>query len=144
MKSVNSIIKSLKKLHVPTSPELDERIFREISRAIAQAENRKSASLQPGVWRIIKFAVAAVIIIAVYLSFNYDRSMETETPKIVEISVSKSPAELTTLASLNAAFSRGGMEAVEKQLTEADKKINQRPRERITVEKLLCELGQCG
>ena len=100
----------------------------------------------PGIFvksRIAKFAVAAGIITAVYLFFNYNHSVPIEAPKIAQISEPKTPAQLTTIISLNMAFGRGGMDAVEKQFVEADKKAGQSLKERVTIKQLLCELNDC-
>jgi hypothetical protein len=69
----NNIGKSIKKLHVPASAQLDEKIDSEISRASVQTKNNKSAQYVPNIWRMImksritKPAIAAVIIITVGL-----------------------------------------------------------------------------
>ena len=109
----------------------------------------KSKGTQPSILRIfvknriVKFAIAAGIVTAFYLFFNYDRSVPIEAPKIAQISESKTPAQLTTIISLNMAFGRGGMDAVEKQVVEADKKARQSLKEHVTIKQLLCELNDC-
>jgi hypothetical protein len=76
MKPTDNISKSFRKLHVPTSAQLDEKIYREISKAVMETENKKSAQYLPNIWRMImerritKLAAAAVIVIAVMIGIN--------------------------------------------------------------------------
>jgi hypothetical protein len=71
MRPADNISKSFKKLHVPTSTQLDEKIYGEISRTVAETDNKKLAFIQPNIWRIIMkkpiaklVTAAAVILIA--------------------------------------------------------------------------------
>ena len=80
MRSADNINESIKKLHVPVSARLDEKIYGEISRAAGTKEKRLAKP--PIVWRIImkskltKLAVAAVIIIVAVLSLTiFDKSV---------------------------------------------------------------------
>ncbi|MHC4123636.1 MAG: hypothetical protein ACYSSI_08705 [Planctomycetota bacterium] len=76
MRPADNIRKLFKKLHVPTSVQLDKKIYDEISRTVVETKNKKSATIQPNIWRIImnskitKLVTAAVIIIAVILGLN--------------------------------------------------------------------------
>ena len=76
MRPADNIKKLIKKLHVPTSARLDEKIYCEISRAVVETENKKSADFEPNIWRIImnkpitKFAAIAVIIITAVTVIN--------------------------------------------------------------------------
>ena len=91
--------------------------------------------------KIAKLAVAAVIIFAIGLFFvghDREKQIESYTKEV------KSPAELTTLFSINIAFRDGGIEAVEKQFDKAERKIRAGLKERITIDQLICELeGNC-
>lgn len=67
---------------------------------------------------LTKLAAAAVIIIAVGLFLVHRGSSEkVETPKVAK--AAKSAAGLTTVISLEAAYRRGGLEAVEQQCDKA-------------------------
>ena len=80
MKTLNTknlIRKSyLKNLHVPSSAQMDDRILGDAFSAMEESIKTKSAVIKPNIWRkimksrITKFAVAAVIIIAVLIGVN--------------------------------------------------------------------------
>jgi len=76
MRPADSIDKLIKKLHLTASAELDEKVHSEISRAMAEPRETKSAKLEPNIWRTImqsritKLAAAAVIIIAVLVGIH--------------------------------------------------------------------------
>jgi len=77
-----------------------------------------SSARQPNIWQIIcknpitKLAAAAVIIIAIGLSLVHRGPDEQVKPTEVA-KVTKSPAEMMTLASLTFAYRRGGIESEE-------------------------------
>ena len=82
MRPADNMRKSFRKLHIPTSAGLDEKIRVEIARAsVGKNENIPA---KPVLWRIImksnitKLAAAAVIIVAVVLSISlWDKSLPT-------------------------------------------------------------------
>jgi hypothetical protein len=71
MRRADDLRKSFKELRVPTSTQLDESVYGEISRAAAKTENRKPVQPVLGMFgaiiktRIIKLAAAAVLISAI-------------------------------------------------------------------------------
>ncbi len=80
MRPADNINESIKKLHVKTSPDLDKRVHDEISMALAESKQTKSASSEPNIWRTImksritKLAAAAVIIIACVIGLSLWRT----------------------------------------------------------------------
>jgi len=107
------------KLQVTTNSNLDKRVLANSMNVLEKLKNIRSANPQPGIWstiarsKIAQISVAtAVIILAVsFLIVLLNPNKQGET---VEVSQAvKSPAELTTFASLTFAYRRGGMEAVE-------------------------------
>jgi len=88
-----------------------------------------------------KIAAAAVIILAVSFFSTHQDPGEQERPKIVE--VTKSPVEMVTAISLERAFRRGGIEAVEDQCRKAFKPLGLRPRS-LSVEQILAEFNGDG
>jgi hypothetical protein len=84
---------------------------------------------------VIKFAAAAVIIVAIGL-FIIPPGPEKKTDTADATEYTKSPAEMLTLRSLKIAYLNGGIEAVEIQCDNAIEKISKRP-ERITFQELL-------
>ncbi|MDD5458665.1 MAG: hypothetical protein PHF37_04670 [Phycisphaerae bacterium] len=96
--------------------------------------------------RILHLTAAAAVLIAVYWFAvnNKKESIPQEHPKtVVVIKPQKTPAELTSVISLNMAFRDGGMDAVERQFQRAEKKVCSTPKKSLTIDQLLCELGEC-
>lgn len=89
--------------------------------------------------KIIKFAAAAVIIVVISLFIVHQGPGEKTDTVIASIST-KSTAELLTVASLNMAYRRGGIKAVEQQFEEAVDKLGPWPA-KITVKQLLAEFN---
>ena len=76
MRPADDLHKSIKKLQLKASAELDKRVHDDISAALAESEKTESAIRQPNIWRTImksritKLAAAAVIIVAVLIGVN--------------------------------------------------------------------------
>ena len=91
-------------------------------------------------WAVV--AAAAVLVVAVgVLFYSKEPGSVVEEPRTAR--VEKAPAELLTAMSLNLAYRRGGMEALDEQFEEAEKKVRPGLRERITIDQLICELEEC-
>ena len=65
MKPANNISRLFKKLHVPTSAQLDEKIYNEISRTAMETKNKKSAQPVLDITRIIKLAAVTMFIVTI-------------------------------------------------------------------------------
>jgi len=89
--------------------------------------------------RLAKLTAAAVIIIAIGL-FLIGRNPEEQTKNRTETQVAKSPAEMLTAVSLNIAYRKGGIEAVEKQCEEAFDTMGYRPR-KVSIQELMVEFN---
>ena len=83
-------------------------------------------------------AAAAVIVIAAVIFFSGKPDQPLETANYAE--PTKSPATMMTAMSLNIAYRKGGMAAVEKQCERAFKLLGPRPGS-ISVKELLAELN---
>ena len=76
MRPVDDINKSIKKLRLKASSDLDKRVNDGISKALAESERTESVVSQPDIWRkimkspITKLAVAVVITIAVIIGIK--------------------------------------------------------------------------
>jgi len=137
MKKAKSTEKHIKdiytnKLHVTANSSLDKRVLTNSMNALEKLKDVMSANPQPGIWstvarsRIAQLAAAAVIIIATCLFFI--QQQQTREIKKQEITQTpKSPAELTTFASLSFAYRQGGMEMVEEMCDKALKMAGPRP-----------------
>jgi hypothetical protein len=71
MRSAEEINQLIKKIHLKASADLDKRVRERISKAPAELEKKKSAHIQPNIWRnimknrMIKLTAAAIVIIAI-------------------------------------------------------------------------------
>jgi len=103
----------------------------------------QASAHQVNIWRrvaqskITKLAAAAVIIIAVGL-FLVHRGPDEQVKPTEVAKAAKSPAEMMTAMSLNIAYRKGGIEAVDRQGEKVIKMLGPRPVE-ITVKELLAE-----
>jgi len=111
-------------------------------------QGSRSSTSQPNLWRMIwkhpitKIAAAAVIIIAVgFFAVHQGPDEQIETAGILE--TSKSPVEMMTVLSLNIAYRKGGIEAVEKQCEHVFKPIGRWPRS-LSVEQILADFNGNG
>ena len=106
------------------------------------------SALQPSILKVIlkspltKLAAAAVIIVAIGFFIVHQQSSEQADTTTVS-KVTKSPVEMVTAISLERAFRRGGIEAVEKQCEQAFKPIGPWPRS-LSVEQILAEFNANG
>jgi len=124
MKPAENIEKLIKKLHVAPNPQMQRQTLNDALQAQQKSKAAGAAISHSHIYEIIirnpitKLAGAAVIIIAVGLFLVYSGPGEqVETPKVAK--AAKSPAGLTTVISLEAAYRRGGLEAVEQQCDKA-------------------------
>jgi len=132
----------LEKLHVKTSGEMDKRTLDDSFAAM----DKTSQSSKHSAARIIlrsrpaKLTAAAVIFIAVSLLMVYQNPpVQQKSPK-EPVGVAKSPAEMLSAMSLNLAWRRGGIEAVDEQSDKAFKKLGSKPA-KATIEELSVELN---
>ncbi|MHC4395017.1 MAG: hypothetical protein ACYS1A_05125 [Planctomycetota bacterium] len=100
---------------------------------------------QSNIWRMIwksrisRVAAAAVIIIAVgFFAVHQGPDEQIETADILE--ASKSPAEMLTLASINAAYRKGELEAVENRYERVLEMMEPWP-SKISIQELFEELN---
>ena len=143
MRPTQNLEELIKKLHYKAGSDLHERTISDALQAQAKSKKAKSTSAKPNIVRIllenpiVKIAFAAVIIIAaIFFVYNSRRIEKDDIVNVTEIT--KSPADLLTLASLNMAYRRGGIKAIEKQCDEVVDKLGPQP-EDITIKELLAE-----
>jgi len=143
MRPEKNIEKLIKNIDIDTNAKTDKAVLDDVLEAFEKS--KKPAAIEPNIWRIImkspvtKFtAAAAVIIVAISLFIAYQDSRKLEPAQ--DVSVSKSPAEILTVASLRMAYHKGGIEAVEKQCDQALKMLGTPPK-KITIQELLTEFN---
>jgi len=131
----------LEKPHVTTGGTMDERTLDD---SFAAMDETIRAGKPNAAWiilrsRLAKFAAAAVIIVGVSLLMVY-RNPPAQQPPQQTVSVAKSPAEMLTAMSLNMAWRRGGIEAMDEQSSRAFKMLESKPA-KASIQELLVELN---
>ena len=145
MRPKQDLEKLIERLQFKAGADLHKRTISDALQAQAKSKEIKSASIEPINWRIIlkspitKIALASLIILAVSF-FAYNSSPVEKVDNVNVTKVTKSPAELLTVASLNMAYRRGGIKAIEKQCDEALDKLGPQPA-KITAKELLAEFN---
>ena len=131
----------VRKPHETTSEQMDNRTLHDSFAAMEQTIQAKPSAPRVIIRnRIMRFtAAAAVIVVVISLFIVYQGPGEKADTVTTSIST-KSPAELLTVASLNMAYRRGGIKAVEQQCEEAVDKLGPQPA-KITVKELLAEFN---
>ena len=143
----NQIRRHLKILsQVEPTSEATNRAMERV-RAALVGKQQKRGSKGTRVWPVMKrpiakLAAAAVIIVAIGFFIAHQRPSEQDDTTTVS-KVTKSPVEMMTAMSLERAFRRGGIEAVEKQCKQAFKPIGPRPGS-LSVEQILAEFNGDG
>ena len=127
------------KPHVRTGPQMDRRVLDDSFTAMEETlgANKPSSRriiLQSRAMRLA--AAAAVIILAVTLFMVDPGSREQQPPPTV--SVAKSPAEMLSVMSLNIAYRRGGIEAVDARSEKAFEMLGSQPA-KVSIQELLAE-----
>jgi hypothetical protein len=135
--------KRIKNINIVVDDRSNKRVFSNIVKAFAKSRAKESAATRPNVRKIImksritKLAAAAVTVIAVgFLVIHKHPRPQTRTDGACQ--AAKTPGEMLTVLSLNIAYRKGGMDAVEKQYEKAFKILGPRLTS-ISVQDLLAE-----
>lgn len=129
MRSTKDIEKRIKNVNIVIDSERNKKVFSNILRGFEKSKARELIPTGPNIWRIIlkspltKIAAAAVIILALSFLSTHQKPGK-EQPRTAE--VTKSPVEMMTAISLERAFRRGGLEAIENQCEQALKLLGTR------------------
>ena len=153
MKNIEKHIKNIyaNKMRITTSAELDEKILTNSMNTLEELKNKKSAVISPNIWIIIaksrmtQFAAVVVVALALcWLAVSNTGELEQDRINGSAVAViSETPAELMSVISLSITFRDGDMEALERQLDRAERKVRPGLTERLTIDQLLCELEEC-
>ena len=131
----------LEKPHVNTCETMDKRTLDD-SFAAMDDTIRGNKTNAAGILlrsRAARLAAAAAIIVAIGLLMVYRNPPVPQQP-LQTTSVAKSPADMLTAMSLNMAWRRGGIEAVDDQSSKAFKMLGSKPT-RASIQELLVELN---
>ena len=145
MKSTENIEEfvRLEKPHVTTGGKMDKRT---IDDSFAAMDKTIRAGKPGAAWiifrsRAVKLAAAAAIIVAAGMLMVYRNPPVHQQPSPPQtITVAKSPADMLTAMSLNMAWRRGGIEAVDDQSSEAFEMLGSQPA-KASIQELLVELN---
>ncbi|MDH4239763.1 MAG: hypothetical protein OEW48_09385 [Phycisphaerae bacterium] len=128
-------------------PEKWKQKYPEEFQMLQLMSKQDSPTRQPSIWwavcqsPITKIAAAAVIIVAIGLITVFVHRRTGEKPDNTMVSeIAKSPVEMMTAISLECAFRRGGIEAVEDQCRKAFKPLGLRPGS-LSFEQILAEFN---
>ncbi|MHC4435482.1 MAG: hypothetical protein ACYTBS_26940 [Planctomycetota bacterium] len=113
------------KAKVTTDPQMDRRVLDDSFEAMDEATGALSPARRTLRNRMAGLAAAALIILRVGLLSNQFAPSEQEPPNTRR--VAKSPAEMLSVLSLNMAYRRGGLEAVDDVSNEAFKMLDSKP-----------------
>jgi hypothetical protein len=137
------IEKFVKNFEIATDAQKDKAVLGELLQI--QADSKRSVSTN--MWKTIRFAAVVVAVLSVACWFvigNISKPKQQITKKNVITVTTEAPAELMSVILLNRAFRDGGIKAVEKQFDIAERKVKTGLKERITIDQLMCELGECA
>jgi len=131
----------LEKPNVKTGCEMDERTldasFAAMDKTIRAGKRNAAGIILRS--RAAKLAAAAVIIVGIGLLMVYRNPPEPQQKSKI-VSVAKSPAEMLTAMSLNLAWRRGGIEAIDNQSEKAFEMLGSQPA-KASIQELLVELN---
>lgn len=139
-KNIEEFVK-LEKPQVTTGGEMDKRTLEASFAAMDETilARRRSAAGRILRSRAAKLAAAAVILVAAgLLMIHRNPPVPQQQPRTV--SAAKSPADMLTARSLNMAYRRGGIEAIDEQSSRAFKMLESKPA-KSTIQELRVELN---
>ena len=146
MRPTKGIEKRIKNVKIVIDSESNKRVFSNILQAFQKSTAKDLAPTdQPNIWRMIfrnpltKLAAAAVIIVAISF-FTVHRDPGEQADTTIVSKATKSPVEMMTAMSLNIAYRKGGIEAVDRQGEKVIKMLGPRPAE-ITIQQILTEFN---
>lgn len=140
MKPTDKIEKRIQQFEVHTNTAKDKPILESL--LTAQAQSQSSGSHFGMVWKagIVAVAAAMMLTAAVWLSGRRQLHEPYPADKTVSWAQSQTASELTSIMSLEIAFYQGGVEAVEKQLNQAETQMTSKPDEPVTMNQWMWEL----
>jgi hypothetical protein len=129
----------LEKPRVTTGGEMDKRTLNDSFIAMDEAIRVKRSDAAQIIPRskAAKLAAAAVIFVTISLLMVYQNP---PMPPPQNESIAKSPAEMLTAMSLNLAWRRGGIDAMDEQSSKAFKMLGSKPT-KASIQELLVELN---
>jgi hypothetical protein len=141
MNPTDKIEERTREFEVETNAGKDKAILESLLAAQKQSQCRTPTfgriAVKAG---IIGVAAGIIIISVIWLPGTHEKNTLPPAGS-GNTTASGLPSEMITAMSLNRAFYRGGMEAVEKQFEQDEKKSTLKSFEQITTKQLMCELS---
>ncbi len=138
----NEIFRRLERLSkIEPTPTATGRAVQRVRDALIKEQQSPKVRIWRMIWKspITRLAAAAVIIVAIgFFAVHQGPDEQSETAGILE--ASKSPAEMLTLASINAAYRKGELEAVENRYERVLEMMEPWP-SKISIQELFEELN---
>lgn len=138
MRSLRYIKKSISHARVESKPEADQAVLRHLLVEFRTVAGAAPVPLKLPVRGRVLQAVAAAALVVLALVIATRSPQKTTTPS--PANRIESAGDLLTVGHLNAAYRRGGLEAVDRQCEAAARKLEDRPL-RISVNQLIGELN---
>jgi hypothetical protein len=129
------------KPHVTSGEAMDERVLDDSSAAMDETLAAIKPSAAGTILRksTMRFAAAAAVIIVAIALLLVHRDQSGEQPEeTVAANIGTSPAEMLSVISLNVAYRRGGIEAVDDRCKKAFEMLGSQPA-RVSIRELLAE-----
>jgi len=142
-KKIERLFEAISRLE--PGPDIVSRDLKRVRQSLTEQVSGHE-QVRQNIWTIIarsrmtKAAAAAVILVAVGLFFIHSEPPARQAQDYAQVEVAKSPIEMIKAKSLNLAYRRGGMEAVERQYDEAFKNAGPRPA-KLTIEDVFAEFN---
>ena len=146
MRPTEKIEKLVRKFEIDVNTPKDQKTLDELLQAHANSKRAMQSAAPTNMWRIIKFAAAAVVVVLTacwFIMSDRGEPKQHQTNRPVVAANPKTPVELVSVISLNMVFRDGGMKAMEKQFDIAEQKVKPGLKERVTISQLICELENC-
>ena len=123
---------------VATDPQMDRRVLDDSFAAMDDAAGGFSTARMILRRRVVRFAAAAGVVLAIGLLAIQLGPSQQEPPAKIRRSVAKSAADMLSAMSLNMAFRRGGIEEVDNVSGKAFEMLGSKPA-KVSLQELLTE-----
>jgi hypothetical protein len=146
MKPTDKIEARIRKYEIETNAGKDNAFLNSLLTAQAQSHCGTSGLGRTAVKAGIVAVAAGIVLVSLLWLSGLCGTRRPSPVRSLNTAASNPQASsgMITAMSLNTAFYRGGMEAVEKQFEQAEKKEMHKSYEQVTREQLMCELlGGC-
>lgn len=137
MRSLRDIKKRVSHAEIGSRPEADKAVLGDLIQELEKVAGNAPIHLKRQDWAIAARIVAAAAIMIITLIVVSRPTPETAPEP--RLNRPQSAADLLTVGCLNAAYRRGGLEAIDQRCEEAARRLENRP-QKVSVKELIQEL----